>query len=165
MTTTETTGLEKVGGDFSRFFASRVSRRSFLSRVGVGAVALTMGGTAGEALVERAHAHSSCNCGACSGTCGCNNSVTCANLTGSNVCPSGSCICGCWWVSYSGCASGFREWCDCCMGCGSCSCHSGAPSCCNHKFYSSRSTCSTGCNHIKCRRWRCISSTYTVTRC
>jgi hypothetical protein len=167
--TREQTLLSRGAAFLSQRLAERVSRRSFLARVGRGAIAVAMGGSAALALPDRGYAHDSCECGSCSGSCCGALTVRCENLPGwnRNRCPSDSCICGCWWesVSTSVCSSGIREWCDCCRGCTGCDCVNDHPTCCRHKTYSSRSQCASGCNHIRCRRWRCIDSTFTVTTC
>lgn len=164
--------LSNASGGFARYLAARTSRRSFLSRVGQGGIAVALGSASGLTLPEAAHADGSCQCGICPSCCSGGFSITCLCLTGQNQCPSGSCIGGCWWerVSLLDCGTSVREWCDCVDGCqSSCNCRScnGATTvhCCRHKTYSSRSQCGGGCNHIRCRRHRCVSGTFPVSTC
>ena len=144
--------LESYGKDVSRKLAFRISRRSFMGRLGKGAVAASLGG-AGVALLSQspALAHS-CPCSNCGYSIGCN------NLTGNNQCPLDTCQCGCWCTNVSSgtCITGIREWCDCCGGCSQgCRCVDGLPTCCYHKEYAG------GCGtlnqtHIMCRFHRCV---------
>jgi hypothetical protein len=166
--------LSNASGTFSRYLARTHSRRTFLARVGQGGIAVALGSSGALQLAGVAQADGACNCGICPSNPSCcsNNSVTCLCLTNSNACPSGSCIGGCWWTSVptSECSSGLREWCDCVAGCENpCGCWNcngaSTPRCCRHKTYSSRSQCGNGCNHIRCRRHRCIGSTFTVGTC
>lgn len=147
------THLESLSNRASRRLAGRISRRSFMGRVGKGAIAATLGSAGANLLLAPAIAHDN----PCQAGC----SIGCATLTGSNNCPSGSCNCGCWCIRVpSGtCSSTYREWCDCCGGCqGNLKCVEGSdglthPSCYNHKAWPE------GCDdlHIKCRRHRCVS--------
>lgn len=171
---TDSSRLAASTGVAARFLANRTSRRSFLTRVGQGSVALAVGSAASGLVAAEAVADGPCNCGLCpSGASCCNfNSTTCLCLTGENKCPDGSCIGGCWWevVSTSQCGTGIREWCDCVAGCEqSCTCVTcnggSAARCCRHKTYASRSQCGNGCNHIRCRRHRCISGSFSVSTC
>lgn len=147
------TKLERYSKVATTRLARSVSRRSFIGRVGRGAIAASLG-SAGAALLANnsALAHT----GGCGCADGCGLSVSCDNLPGHmhNSCPSGSCGCGCWCCSTTGCASGYREWCDCCGGCsGGAGCANGKPTCYNHAVWSN------GCNghiHIKCRRKNCV---------
>lgn len=148
------TRIEYLAGGFSRHLAGRISRRSFMGSVGRGAIAATMGTLATPFLIRPALAHTN----SCQSFC----SASCRALTGSNSCPSGSCNCGCWCirVSSSTCSSTYREWCDCCGGCGDSDrgCINGTdnlthPTCLLHKEWPE------GCSdtHIKCRFHRCVS--------
>lgn len=163
----ETHGLfDRTTRRLSIASVDRIHRRSFITRLGQGAMAISLGRLAGEALLSRAVAHSSCSCGVCTSApnrncCGAN-SIKCGNLPGhnSNSCPSGSSKCGCWSEPDSSCPNGYIELCDCCGGCGTpadCTCYlvNGTyhPSCCRHKFYTGGS--GNGCDHIKCRTRLC----------
>lgn len=165
------TALSDASARVARFLAGRTTRRSLLARVGQGSIVVAMGGGAALRLADVAYADGGCNCGACPSCGSCTaNSATCNCAFGINTCTNGSCIGGCWWESWSGCQSGIREWCDCVSGCDNpCTCVNCStgqhPRCCRHKTYSSRSQCGNGCNHIRCRRWTCIGSTFTVTTC
>lgn len=181
MALNDDTGLANLSGLVARRLAARVSRRTFMARLGQGMIALSLGSAGAVAFAEGALADPVCACGRCTSVpftgescCG-RNSVTCRTLTGTNACPSGTCICGCWWVnvSTSSCASGLLEWCDCCGACqsgGACACVTGSdgrryPTCCTHKWWTSKDVCGDCTSHIKCRRQRCISSTYTTPHC
>lgn len=166
--------LAGSSGRISRMLAGRTSRRSFLARVGQGTVALSVGSAFAPRIIGEAHAEGPCNCGICPSGASCcsGNSATCLCVWGENSCPSGSCIGGCWWepVSTSQCGTGIREWCDCIQGCEqNCRCIScngqTQARCCYHKTYSSRSQCGDACNHIRCRRHRCVTGTFPVTSC
>lgn len=143
------TWLEDLSESALRGFAMRVSRRSFLGRLGRGAIAASLGAAAGSLLLaEDALSHAPPpGCSGCA--------VTCAQLTGQNECPGSTSVCGCWCISGAGCAN-YKKWCDCCGDAycqGRRQCVNGAPSCYNHRAYSS-----TGDTHIACRRWRCTSA-------
>lgn len=155
----------------ARSLASRTSRRSFIGRIGRTAVlAATTGAFLGTVGVEEGLAHHWGGCGSCQnppiggGCCG-QNTIGCANLTGSNSCPGNTCNCGCWTitVSSSTCASRRREWCDCCGGCAdgsNCNCITVGgvphPTCCRHKEWNDG--CQGCAKHIKCRRHRCVAA-------
>jgi hypothetical protein len=155
--TLTSTNSEALSGAIARRLAMKLSRRSFIGRIGKGTVALSLGG-AGAALIlpEAAWAHS------CPGGCDCSHSVTCGALTGSNSCPSGTCECGCWTVTDCGTCSNspgcLKYWCDCCGGdyChggAQCRCVGGSPSCCIHKTWSGG--CGDSSWHIACRKSIC----------
>ena len=166
--------LGTASGSAARYIANRMSRRSFLGRLGQGAIVTAMGTSGLTLLAQSAFAHSPnpCVCGQCTGdngNCCSRDSIGCGSLPGwndSNNCPPGSELCGCWTVTVSSgtCASGIREWCDCCKGCGTpanCQCITGDdglthPSCCRHKFYTGFQA--NACDHIRCRRRRCVGS-------
>jgi hypothetical protein len=172
MAGSDATRLESASAHAARSLANHMSRRSFLSRIGQGAIVLSLGRFAFDAFNNPVLAHSTCNCGACTGDC-CSaaHSIGCDTLTGSNSCPNGSWLCGCWTVNNSTCGSGIREWCDCCGGCGTpanCRCVTGTdggsyPACCRHKFYQGGS--GNSCDHIKCRRHRCVSQHHGGNLC
>lgn len=138
----------------TRWLAERTPRRSFLGKVGRGLVASSVGGAAALSLfAETAYA----------GNCGCNGnvSVSCGCLTGTNLCPSDTCECGCWQtcnqVLCPGCLQNVN-WCDCCnTSAKSSDC---VPSCesrpknCFPKEWSGG--CSSGYT-IRCRKYRCGS--------
>jgi hypothetical protein len=155
--------LESAAEIVSRRLANTISRRSFLGRLGVGAVAATVGNGASALIFTRsAYAHTN----PCQSGC----SISCGTLTGSNACPAGTCNCGCWCVrvSTSICQSTLRHFCDCCGGdyCNApghgCRCIQGSdglthPSCCLHKLWPD------GCGvqgewHIACRTLGCLNS-------
>lgn len=140
--------IENLSERASRRLAMRISRRSFLGRLGRGVIVAAVGSAAGPFLIsESAYAHTN----PCSKTC----SVSCKVLTGSNSCPSGTSNCGCWCITSTACTN-YREWCDCC-GDNYCSgrrqCVNGAPSCYNHRAYSA-----SGDTHIACRFNRCVTA-------
>ena len=151
--------LETLSEEIARGFAQRVSRRSFLGRLGKGMIAASLGAGGAAILAEDAFAHA-CNCERC------DCSIGCAALPGhnSNSCPPGTCTCGCWCVSGESCPA-FREWCDCCGGdyCNphGCRCVTGTdgctrPSCCHHKEWPGG--CGSSSWHIACRRSQCVSA-------
>lgn len=152
-----TTRAETLTDVLARGLATKISRRSFFGRLGKGAVVATLGGSGAALLMpEAAWAHS------CPSGCDCSESVTCATLTGSNSCPSGTCECGCWLVSdcthCGGSTNCWKWWCDCCGGgyCNggaNCRCVGGHPSCCNHKTHSGG--CGDSSWHIACRKSFC----------
>lgn len=144
------THLEDFSESITRHLAMRISRRSFLGRLGRGAIVASVGAASGTVILAgEALAHTPpAGCGGCS--------VHCSQLTGNNRCPTGTALCGCWCISGAGCAN-YKEWCDCCgdsycSGPGRRQCIGGSPSCYNHRVYSS-----TGDTHIACRRSRCVS--------
>lgn len=153
--------LEIAAESVSRKLANTISRRSFLGRLGIGAIAATLGNGASVLIFpEEAAAHTN----PCQSGC----SISCGTLTGSNACPAGTCNAGCWCVrvSTSICQSTLRHFCDCAGGdyCGShpCHCVTGTdglthPSCCLHKLWPD------GCGvvdewHIACRVIDCLNS-------
>jgi hypothetical protein len=108
----EATYLDEASGAVARHLANRVSRRSALGRLGLGAVAVSLGSAGAAIFAQRAEAY------ACPGCAICTNSVRCQCLSGgSNSCPSDTCQCGWWCVNDSGCTSGHKFWIDCCGGC------------------------------------------------
>lgn len=140
--------LEGLSENGARRLAMRVSRRSFLGRLGRGMIAASLGAASGAMLLaDSVIAHPlPGGCGGCS--------VTCNTLTGNNRCPNGTNPNGCWCITASPCAN-YKEWCDCtgdnyCQG--NRRCINGNPSCYNHRFYSN-----TGDTHIACRRYRCVN--------
>lgn len=146
------TGLELLTKGASVRLAKSFGRRTFLSRLGKGTIALALG-SAGSILLEgSAEAHN------CPSGCDCSRSVNCSSYTGGGYgCPSGSCNCGSWCYTTSNCQYNYRIWTDCCGGCGSpvnCRCRNGRASCCNHAVWAS------GCGggmHIKCRTDTCTT--------
>lgn len=181
----EETGLESLVIDrLSRRLANRVSRRSFISRLGRGLAVASVSGLGVLATAKEAYAvcqYAGTDAGRCvCGTVTCNDpqgescctrlSINCADLPGgSNACPSGTCKCGCWCIGDSGCASGLRMWTDCC-GCspGDCHCLIGCdqlshPTCCRTKCYGGCGTCGT--SKIKCRVKKCVGMTTCNSNC
>jgi hypothetical protein len=147
--------IESAVGVLSRGSAERFARRAFVSKVGRYGIAMTTGWAAMDLLKpENAFAHCVVSCGACGAGCCGQNSKFCAG----NVCPSGTCGCGSWLESYSGCQSGLRRLADCCGGCGNCGVNCNAPncppSCCHHQQWTNGS-CNDCATHVQCRRWFC----------
>lgn len=153
---TKSSLLESSSDAFARRLAQRVSRRSFLGRVGKGAIVAATAGVAGVALLDvGAFAHVN----PCQETC----SISCESLPGHNAnsCPGSTNTCGCWCINVSSVcgATGIREWCDCCGDnyCqGNRQCVEGTdnrthPSCYNHDAYG------PGSEHIACRRHHCVT--------
>lgn len=113
--------LEQQGQKASMGLASRVSRRSFMGRLGSGLAAASVGASAFELIGAGSAAAAT-------------NSATCSLIIGTNSCPSyRGCACGCW-------SAGSFNWCDCCDNGQWCnhpghSCHqtSQGPTCCNSK--------------------------------
>lgn len=145
--------IDQLATSISQRMATRFARRSFLGKVGVYATAAVGGAASGLLLQEPALAASLVNCG-CNG----DTSVSCSCLTGVNVCPSGTCECGCW----TACNSAFCAlpnsvtFCDCCntsfhsSTCvGSCS---SKPSNCFAQEWTG--SCSPGFT-IRCRQYSC----------
>lgn len=145
------TYLARFGARASQGLAARLSRRSFIAKVGGGAVAIALGSE----LVFPALAAAA-------------ESETCANLTGSNSCPSGTCHSGCWTIQDSShCSTSCNQlkcWCDCQDQGSYCAnnpwggCHTfadGSVTCCNDKRWSGG--CSTGL-HTVCRRSFCFGA-------
>ncbi len=154
---TNTTRTEALSDAISRRIAARISRRSFLGRVGKGAIAASLGGAVAESLLNPPTALAVCS--------GINCSVQCSHLPGwgSNTCPTGTCECGCWCINGPGCAN-YKEWCDCCGGdycnphgcrCIS-SCGTTYPSCCLTKDWSPQG-CGNSTWHIACRTSKCVT--------
>lgn len=143
--------LDRPVRDMTASLAGRVPRRSFLGRAGRLSIAAAAGSAVALKLWEEsAYGHDSC--------CGASHSVSCSCLTGSNVCPSGTCECGCWVECDGNCGDRGTQWCDCCdtTGCTK-DCVAGCsdnPKCCFHKPYSG------GCGtrfetHVRCRIRTC----------
>lgn len=142
--------LDNLGDRFSRSLASTFSRRSFLGKLGAGAVGAAGGSMTAGFRAESAHAVDT--------ACGCTNcgySVQCESYgaSGSN-CPSGSCKCG-YWLQCAGCNGHYKRFQDCCCGCSAgCHCRDGWPSCCYTAPYGS----CNGCTRVKCRQIFCTST-------
>ena len=160
-TTEEGTGtwLEGIADAISRGLAARVSRRSFVGRAGLGAVAASLGGV-GVSLTRAETARGVAL--ACPGGCNCACSTQCGNIFPGNpggTCPSPTCKCGTWCFHDSVCGSGYRRWDDCCSinycnAHGGCRCVSGRASCCNHKTYPEG--CGNSASIIVCRTAQCV---------
>jgi hypothetical protein len=162
---TTTTHLERAAGGATRALSRRLSRRTFVGRVGRYAIATSLG-AGGLALVDPAAAHNTGTCGACNPgapTC-CTNgtdSVLCSNLPGwnQNSCPPGTAGCGSWTAGTCGPGgTGTLRFADCCLQCGNgdlCTCIGGAPSCCRHQRWRNGAIDDCAINHIKCRRSFC----------
>jgi len=170
-----TSQLQRATAGLSTKVASRVSRRSFLGRVGRLTMVMAAAGTIVGITAEEAFALQ-CDCdgrrcdAGCTGSrtapSGCRtggHSVTCNGLTGTGgQCPSNSVRCGSWSCSCSTsvCASGTRIWTDCCASCSSassCRCVRDTDgvlrrTCCNKKCYVGGSNCS---HFIRCRYAQC----------
>jgi hypothetical protein len=169
--------LQSVTANLSKNVASRVSRRSFLGRVGrltmvMAAAGTVVGMTAEEAFALQCDcAGRDCDAGcsgnrtAPSGCRGTGHSVTCRGLTGvGGRCPDNTVGCGSWSCgNCSACASGVRIWTDCCAtgqcsGASSCRCVRDTDgvlrrTCCNKKCYAGGGS---NCSHfIRCRYARC----------
>jgi hypothetical protein len=180
-------GLESMSNRVSRTLAGRVTRRSFLSRLGRGAIAVSLGSAAGATfLAGVAGGHTPdppADCGDCGPhaleccTSG-RDSISCQELNGhnQNICPGSSESCGSWCitVSTSTCSSGFRKWTDCCGNAycdGGQNCHcendpggTSRQSCCRHKFYTGGQMTSSN-QHIACRKHACVSSLCDSNAC
>jgi hypothetical protein len=153
------TWVEEVADSISRSLAGRVSRRSFIGRVGLGAVAASLG-SVGAAITRSESAwagHASCPSG-----CSCACSTQCGNVFPGNpggTCPSPTCKCGTWCFQDSVCGSGYRRYDDCCSinwcnANGGCKCVAGRGSCCNHKAYPEG--CGDSASIIVCRTLQCV---------
>lgn len=145
--------VEQLGERVSRQLASRFSRRSFIGSVGRGSIVLTLGGGAFAARASIAGAHAN--------PCAEGLSVSCHQLTGQNVCPSGTCGCGYWELcGQPECAANYAmRWRDCCVtDAGWCEgrrrCVNNAPSCYHHKEYPQG--CRNNIGAIRCRAWQCV---------
>jgi hypothetical protein len=159
-TTTEGTGtwLEGVADAIARSLAGRVSRRSFVGRVGLGAVAASLGGV-GVSLTRAQTAWASYPCPS---GCNCLCSTQCGNVFPGNpggTCPSPTCKCGTWCFQDSVCGSGYRRYDDCCSinwcnANGGCKCVAGRASCCNGKTYPEG--CGDANSIIVCRTLQCV---------
>jgi hypothetical protein len=170
----QTSHLAELTESASRSLALRVSRRSFLSRLGRG-VAMTAVGVTGTSLAGNVTQAYGITCSGCS--------IACAYLKGwkKNKCPTGSCNCGSWVVNVatSTCPGGLRRWTDCCNT-GWCGNHGGAncdstgadgnrhPSCYNGKEWCNCHNDSCGCSNccgdpsraprVVCRHHACLTS-------
>jgi hypothetical protein len=178
----QTTRLEGLSESVSRSLAGRVSRRSFLGRLGKGAIAASLGASSAALLRTPSSAQAALICSGSSNNC----SIACDYLKGWvvpysdrgkdlwNYCPTGTCKCGSWVVKViqTTCGSTYRRWTDCCdtqkSWCpahGGCNCNStGAdgnhhPSCCNTKEWGScaNDDCGKqGQTKIVCRFHKCV---------
>lgn len=141
----EETPKDERTQQLTRWVASKTPRRSFLGLAGRLTLAVVGGGAAGLLLWEETAYAGGC--------CGASNSVGCKCLTGVNLCPSGTCECGCWTACTPQCGALTTHWCDCCDTSG-----------CNTQ-------CISGCNNKpKCcfpKEWRggCGSRDQTIIRC
>lgn len=122
--------LGSAAGSLAKGAAAKLSRRSFLGKVGRYALVAAGSTAAIGFLASPAQAHClgfDCGCGGrpCDAGCGsgrgcpsctnCSHSVTCQGLTGTGgQCPARSSTCGSWTCSCNDCPSGLREWVDCC---------------------------------------------------
>lgn len=170
--------LQSVTANLSKNVASRVSRRSFLGRVGRLTMVMAAAGTVVGITADEASALQ-CDCAGRVGDANCTgnrtapsgcrdtgHSVTCLGLTGTGgQCPPNTVACGSWPCNCptSVCASGTRIWTDCCAsgqcsGASSCRCVRDTDgvlrrTCCNKKFYANGGS---NCSHfIRCRYARC----------
>jgi hypothetical protein len=113
-TTDALSSAERVTTRLARVTAARMSRRTFVARLGRGVALASLTGagimaTAQEALAACQYAGTdqggagcliTCDHPAGGGNCCGQLSINCADLAGgSNTCPDGSCECGCWVVS------------------------------------------------------------------
>jgi hypothetical protein len=155
------TKLATLTDSLARRAAVQITRRSLIHRAGRYGIALSLGGVGAGVLASPALADCTDSCNHCTGSCCNNESVFCAELPGwnQNACPPGTCGCGSWTKSYSGCSSGVERVADCCGSCGTCGadcyCPGGDPSCCNHQRWHNGS-CDDCNQHVKCRRTFCI---------
>jgi hypothetical protein len=163
---TSTTHLERVSESVTRSLAGRTSRRSFIGRLGKGAVAASLG-SAGVALLRAPASAFALPCSGCS--------IACRYLRdwNQNSCPTNSCMCGSWVIHVltTTCSSGYRRWTDCCNS-GWCGAHGGErcdtseldgsshPTCHNPKDYPNtvNDTCGSSTTKIVCRKHNCVSS-------
>lgn len=151
-----TEGLDRFIGEAGIRTANRLSRRSFIGRVGATSVGLA---TAGLVVgVDSAEA-------LCAGE-----SITCRQLTGNNGCASGDCYDGGWTVPNNSCdaatqcGSNTTTWHDCCKRRSVCGCSypQGLPSCCNdcvwNNQYQGAPWCGDGSQTqwvVRCRWYSC----------
>ena len=154
LTSGSSSNFESVGERMSRVLAGRISRRSLLAELGKGSILLSTVGIGGTLVLDQtdAEAHAACPCPN-----GCGATISCADLTGDNACPSGTCGCG-WWVTCDQSQCTYRKvWSDCCSTGSACDggaqCVNGQPTCYWHKLYDCG--CGTASAHNKCRRWYC----------
>jgi hypothetical protein len=177
----KSSAVESTTAASARALALRVSRRSFLGRLGRLTVVMAAASAGVNILDDRASALQCDQClpggntgcgsgrtpsnGPCSGA----RSVTCGALTGTGGrCPDNSFACGSWSCSCSACASGVKRWTDCC-GTGQCSASSSCrcatdsdgytrKTCCVRKFYAGGNGGGSGtCNaFIYCRFGKCV---------
>jgi hypothetical protein len=143
----DSTPIDALGERIARTLASGFSRRSFLGSLGRGSLALATAGTVSAIDAEPSAAS----------ICGHNSSTSCADLTGSNVCPPNTCGCGYWLeCAQQQCTYG-KVWSDCCAQYSCvCTCTSkGWPTCCFTKEWPQG--CGNSSSKIVCRRWYCSS--------
>jgi hypothetical protein len=160
-TSPTSTRTEQLSDLIARSLAQHVSRRSFLGRLGKGAVAASLGAAGAEALFFPQSASAI--------TCGVNGcSVQCSHFPGwnQNSCPTGTCECGSWCFTQhdSNCPNTYKKWSDCCGGI----CNGGAnckcvdacgtsyPSCCYQKYWTGFG-CGQNDWYIACRASTCSS--------
>ncbi len=169
--------LSRSTGHVATEVASRISRRSFIGRVGKLAL-VTAGGSAVLAFLADPAYALLCNCEGpdCSNDCGngrpdpggCDqfsHSVTCAALGFSGVCPNTTVQCGFWFCySCSACGGGTRKWTDCCETGHHCDNQSDCdcikdvddkkrPTCCHRRCYDQQHQ---ACDYIRCRFADCV---------
>ena len=150
------------GERLTRMLASRTPRRSFFGKVGRLSVAAVAGSSIALLLWDEPAFAATCADG--SGSCGSQNSVSCDCLTGSNLCPSGTCQCGCWVMCDGLCGTRATQWCDCCdtSGCNkTCvtACGTTKPKCCFPKEWSG------GCGTVNSTIIRCRTHNCTQLAC
>ncbi len=138
------TNLERLNRSIIVSLDDRITRRSFVGRMGRGLLVWSLAGTGVVALAGAAHA--ACNYdGSQDAPCGCGNgdcgttlkckpapnhncclalTITCKDLTGTGgQCPANTSACGSWSiVNPTGCTSGnhIEQWTDCCGTSGVC---------------------------------------------
>jgi hypothetical protein len=177
-----------IGGaaaGLSRAAAERVSRRSFVGKlgrfgivaagagVGLGVLSNTAWAVCTDFNCDCAGREGDSGCGSgrgCPGCEKCGHSLTCKALTGiGGACPSGTRTCGSWTCNCGSgtCGGGVREWVDCCPEDGNTIC-SDASSCrclrdddgCTHPTCCYRKDYAGGsitrCAFIRCRFSRCL---------
>lgn len=177
--------IEGAAAGLSRAAAGRVSRRSFLGRLGRFTVVAAGAGSGLALLTDPALAvcgDFNCDCAGRPGDSGCGSgrscpscqkcghSVTCKGLTGvTGACPPGTRTCGSWTCNCGSgtCGGGLREWVDCCPEDGNTVCNPDS-SCtcvmdddgCTHPTCCYRKDYAggsiTSCKFIRCRFHRCL---------